>query len=44
MTIINKVIFDTSAFLAIINGEVVYNVAVEHISHAYMCTVNLVKL
>jgi ribonuclease VapC len=39
-----KVIFDTSAFLAIINNEHGSEVAQEHISNAYMSTINIAEV
>jgi ribonuclease VapC len=40
----SKTIFDTSAFLSIINDEPGSEIAQEHISNAYMCTINIAEV
>lgn len=39
-----KTVFDTSAFLAIINGEPGSEIAQQHISNACMCTINIAEV
>ena len=39
-----KSVFDTSAFLAIINGESGSEIAQHHISSACMCTINIAEV
>ncbi|OGV28021.1 MAG: hypothetical protein A3F18_05055 [Legionellales bacterium RIFCSPHIGHO2_12_FULL_37_14] len=44
MTMTTKVIFDTSAYLALINGEPGSNIVKNYVSQAYMSTVNIAEL